>query len=95
MPPSDGPKTSKNGLKSLNFNFGPPIKLARGKKSKFRFLQFLLNNIVCKYAKFHWATVKTLKALAIFLKLDAAAAGRRTPSVHPHRISSADYVERS
>ena len=76
--------------KITKFWLWPPIKLVRGKKSKFRFQHFVPNNIVNTRAKFRWAAIKTLGGDRFSVKLDAAAAGR-TQSVHD-LISSADHV---
>ena len=70
-----------------------PIKFFWGKKSKFHFQHFLLNIVLNTYARFCWATMKTLGGDRFLPNLDARPPAR--PDGHrsvPDRISSADYV---
>ena len=70
--------------KITKFWLWTPVKSVWGKKSKFRFLQFLLNHIMCLYARFCWPRMKTLGALGIF----PIVHGRRTPDGRTPQVPS-------
>ena len=63
-----------------------PIKFFWGKKSKFHFQHFLLNIVLNTYARFCWATMKTLGGDRFLPNLDAQTPGRTPLSTRSHQL---------
>ena len=60
-----------------------PIKFFWGKKSKFHFQHFLLNIVLNTYARFRWATMKTLGGDRFLPNLDARPPARTDTAQYP------------